>query len=120
MFKSDYIMEMISHLIRFLSNVLFGKDIVAYEVISEDGYVETDYVYREILKLLEDGKINEAENFLYEYFDPANKEYAKLAIDFYSRLNKIDDKTLEAANFSRKEVEEGLREISSLMGIRSF
>lgn len=40
-----------------------------------------------------------------------------VAIDFYQRLNDLDDTFLQDNNFSRVEIEEGLKDIARKYGI---
>ena len=40
-----------------------------------------------------------------------------VAVDFYHRLNNLDDGVLQENDFSREEIEEGLRDIASKAGI---
>lgn len=68
--------------------------------------------------MLDEGKVNEAENRLYEELDPARLPMLELALAFYSRLNQFDDAYLEAHNYSRQEIEEGLHAVTKLFGIQ--
>ncbi len=69
---------------------------------------------------MEQGKINEAENLLFENLDTDNKRYMELALDFYERLNNFEDDFLEENNFSREEIEEGLKEIFKKFKVPNF
>lgn len=46
-----------------------------------------------------------------------NKDHILLTLDFYDRLNGLSDEFLENNNFSRKEIEMGLKEIAQRFGI---
>lgn len=54
---------------------------------------------------------------LFEEVDTNDIKYLELALDFYNRLNEMDDEFLENNNFSRKEVEEGLKDLLKEFGI---
>ena len=41
----------------------------------------------------------------------------RVGIDFYTNLNRLEDKVLEAHNYSREEIEQGLHDLSSEYGI---
>ena len=43
-----------------------------------------------------------------------------VAIDFYQRLNNLNNEFLQANNFSREEIEEGLRDIAKRSGIQIY
>jgi len=117
MLQQDFVMKQIKSLINFIAKILLKKENVEYILSSEDEYSKTDFIHKELLKLLEVGKINEAENLLFEELDTIDLKYLELAIDFYDRLNRLDDAFLEENNFSREEIEEGLREIANRFGI---
>ena len=63
------------------------------------------------------GQLGQAEDLLYANFDRENLNYLRLGLNFYETLNAMEDETLEAANFSRAEVEEGLQELMRRWGI---
>lgn len=80
-------------------------------------YTQTDYLHKQLLSLINQGKINEAENMLYEELGPKNKKYIELALDFYGRLNNLDDEFLEKNNFPREEIEQGLKAVAKEFGV---
>lgn len=117
MFEQDYVMRMISSSIRFLAKIFFKKDTVTYELPYNKTFTQTDYLHKQLLSLIKQGKINEAENLLFEKLDPKNERYMELALDFYKRLNDLDDNFLEKNNFTREEIEQGLKDIAQKCGI---
>lgn len=120
MFEQDYVMRMIKDLVKFLAKILFNRDTIAYELSDNEKYTQSDDLHKELLSLIMIGKLNEAENLLFERFDPKDKRYLELALDFYQRLNNLDDEFLEKNNFPREEIEEGLREIAKQFGISTY
>ena len=46
--------------------------------------------------------------------DPQDMEYMRLAIDFYSKLNDLSDDELEACDFSREEIDDGLQVVINI------
>ena len=120
MIKQDYMMRMIDDLIRLLTKLLFKKDIIIYELPSQQSYTQTDYLYKQLLHLIDKGKINEAENLLFENIDPNDKRYMELALDFYAKLNNLDDESLEKSDFPREEIEQGVKEIAKVFGLSLF
>lgn len=117
MYEQDYILRITGDLIRFLSMVIFGKDTPVYELAEDEDSRESDGLHKQLLALLSENKINEAENLLFEKFNPSDNRQVMVAVDFYHRLNKMDDKFLHDNNFSRREIEEGLRDIASEAGV---
>ncbi len=116
-YKQDYIMRIINDLVRFLAKIFFNKDTVTYQLPDEENYTQTDYLHKQLLSMIRQGKINEAENLLFQYLDTDDKKYLELALDFYERLNNLDDSFLERSNFPREEIEQGLRAIAKEFGI---
>lgn len=120
MYQQDYIMRIISNLIKFLSKIIFGKDIAIYELSEDEKYKQSDNLHKGLLLLLSEKKINEAENLLFEEFNPKDNRQMMVAIDFYQRLNNLDNELLQQGNFSRKEIEEGLEDIAKRAGIITY
>lgn len=117
MYEQDYIMRKIKRLIGFLGKACLNKDFVIYELPKEEKHTETDDLHKNLLILINQGKINEAENLLFEDLNNKDKRYMELALDFYERLNNSDNEYLEKNNFSRGEIEEGLKEVAKEFGI---
>ena len=65
--------------------------------------------------MIYDGKINEAENALFEVVEKDPKlEYLKLIENFYSEIAKMSDEYLVKQNYSREEVFESLDQIQAI------
>ena len=109
MFEQDYIMRQIKELVRALLKLLFhlDTDSPALELLEQS----TEREQKEtVLDLVDAGRINEAENLVYD----ADLETALL---FYSYVNEKSDEFLEANEFSRKEVLQGLKDCISRYGL---
>ena len=120
MYEQDYIMRMINNLVKFLSKIVFNKEIPVYETSQKEEYAQSDDLHKNLLSLLSDGKINEAEDMLFEDFNPKDNKDLMVALDFYNRLNNMDDEYLKANDFSREEIEQGLRDIAKRTGIATY
>lgn len=103
-----------------LISVILGKENKVYDLPLEDQYKSSEGLLRELLTMVNDGKINEAENLLYESFEQDNKKDIENAILFYSYLNKLDNDFLEKCNYSREEIELGIKEIAKKSGMEGF
>jgi predicted DNA-binding ArsR family transcriptional regulator len=117
MFNKDYIMREIENLSRFLATVIFQKRTSAVEIIDEQGNIsESGLLYHRLKALINENKINEAENLLFAEFeqDP-NEHNLEVAIQFYKTLQELSDETLENANFSREEIIEGVESIKKIL-----
>ena len=116
-YEKDYIMRQIKMLGQLLAHLLLHSDNVKYELPAKAPYTQMDLFYQELCGLLSQGRINEAENRLYEELDPSDIRYLRIAIDFYLQLNERDDAYLEAHDFTRTEIEEGLKQIAQQYGV---
>jgi len=115
--EQDYLMRQINDFSRALGKTLFNKSVPSEEIVNPDGSISEEAMNKAILlKKIEDGKLNEAENFLFDVLnksdDPAMLE---VGVWFYAQLNKQSDKQLEQAEFSREEIADGLNEIKAML-----
>jgi hypothetical protein len=116
-FQKDWLMRQIEMILRFIISLLFMKEYAAYEIDCENSISANDPLYEQVMRLLSEGKICEAEDLLFDNFDADNNEFLKLAVYFYATINKLSDEELEARNFSREEIKDGLHEIMKRRGI---
>ena len=110
-YDNDIISRQIEALIHLASKILLGSN---YEPYTEG---LCDSLYHRINSLIEENSIGECEDLIFDSFDPESDDYIRLAINFYHRLNTLDDETLEAADFERDEVRDGLMEFMRMCGI---
>lgn len=116
MFEQDYIMRLVKEMVRTILKLIFNIDteFPTGELLEEQEEKET---LDRLLRLVDSGNINQAENELYELLAEENRTNLKIALLFYSYLNEKEDAFLEEHNFSREEVEEGLRTVVSQYGL---
>lgn len=119
-FEQDYIMRLIKQMVAALISVILGKENKMYELPLEDQYESSEGLLRKLLTMVNDGKINEAENLLYENLEQDNKKEIENAILFYSYLNELDNDFLEKCDYSRDEIEMGLKEIAKRTGMEGL
>lgn len=109
-------MRLIKEIVRMIIKILFNIDTEkpTEELLNEaEKRKELDM----LLALIDNGYINEAENKIYEMSSDKSMENLKMALIFYSYLNDKPDDFLEKNNFSREEIEKGLKDIISLYGL---
>ncbi len=117
MYKKDWLLNQIDDLVEFLSRVFLNQTNTEY--LPENIVNSTsDELYNTLDKLICDKKINEAENLLFEKIDTQNPKHLTIAINFYDKLNKLSDETLEEANYTREEINQGLHDILDEFGIK--
>ena len=119
MFEQDYIMRLIKEMVRAILKLLFNIDT---DSPSTDLLKETEdkAMPESLMNMIDDGRIDEAENKIYEITEERDKKNLEIAILFYSYLNDKSDAFLEEHNFSREEVMQGLKDVLSRYGIDSF
>ena len=116
-FEQDYIMRCIHEMVRFILKMLFNIDDI------NQCEEKTQMKMREHSKLMSmasEGKINEAENYLYDCIDSNDKNWLIIGIRFYNLLNEFDDIFLEKHDYSRQEVHDGLIRLLSSYGHESL
>ncbi len=69
-------------------------------------------------QLVEERKINTAENLLFDMFDKAKTYYVRIGLEFYNRISLLDKEELEAADFSIEEIGEGLKDMLDFYKIK--
>lgn len=123
MLENDYIIKQINMAINFLASVLFKKDTTEYHNIKDEKGNVT-YIGRTVLnlrQLADEGKINEAEDLLFDEIEKNPKiDLLEAAIDFYGYLNEKDDSFFEENKFSRQEIFEGLYDVQKIYGIEQI
>lgn len=119
MLQDDFIMRMIHEMVTTLLKLIFHIELGENE---EQNFKdqETASNYLELLALIQAGKINEAENKLLDELDSDDMEHFKMALMFYYHLNQIDYNFLEEHNYSKNEITDGLRYVSTVYGYDSM
>ena len=119
MFEQDYVMRLIKEMVRAILKLLFNIDTASpsAELLKDE---EEQQTLDELLDMVDNGLINEAENKIYEITEEGKKTDLEMALLFYSYLNDKSDDFLEAYNFSRDEIKSGLKDITVRYGIDGF
>ena len=108
MLQDDYILRQIREMVRAVMKMLFQVSTVE---LTPDVIEDTDA--RQILtNLADNGKIDEAENQLYEMTCDGDRQNLEIGLLFYYHLNGKDDEFLEASNFSREEIMMGIQDLA--------
>lgn len=114
-------MRKIETIIQMVAKIIFKKDFerdnIQFDIYDESNSVEIHRLYERLIDLINELKINEAENILFVEINNDDLIYIKIAVDFYNRLNKLNDEELERANFTREEIKSGLEDILKLYNI---
>ena len=74
-------------------------------------------LWDELCRLCGLGEINRAENLLFEGLDISDVSTFPSALGFCGHLNRFSDKELEAWDYSREEIFDGLRDCAEQYGV---
>ena len=111
MLQDDYILRQIREMVRAVMKMLFQVN--ASELTPE---VIEDTDARQILTnlndLVDNGRIDDAENQLYEMTCEGDRQNLEIGLLFYYHLNSKDDEFLEANNFGREEIMTGIQNLA--------
>ena len=117
-YHEDWLMRQIETMVSAIISVIFQTSPKSEEIGMEINISDTvDSGRRDtLIAFLQEGKICEAENWLYENIDENDISWLHTAVYFYSEINKLSDEYLAAHDFSREEIESGLSEVCGLYG----
>lgn len=119
MFEQDYVMRLIKEMVRTILKLFFNIDAESPTVeLLEDK--EEKEVLGNLLDMIDAGKINEAENILYDLINEADMNSLKVALLFYSYLNDKTDDFLEVNGFNRNEIKLGIEKVADSFGLSSI
>lgn len=68
-----------------------------------------DSLYIKLMKMVDEGELGEAENYLWEQIKTGKAEDIQLALDIYAYMNDKEDDFLDAHNFTREEIQDGVQ-----------
>ena len=111
MLQDDFILRQIREMIHAVMKMLFQVNAseLSPEVIED---VSARTVLEELLALTDEGRIDKAENQLYEMTCDGDRQNLEIGLLFYYNLNGKDDDFLEAHNFSREEIMTGIQDLA--------
>ncbi|MBR1866915.1 MAG: hypothetical protein IJ801_10510 [Lachnospiraceae bacterium] len=106
MLEEDYVMRIIHEMVRTLLKLLFNMDEKREDIRIAD--METDRQYRLLCRLVDSGRMNEAENRLFDEIDPSDINDLQMGLLFFDYLNELSDEVLEEAQYTREEIRLGI------------
>ena len=114
--ESDYIMRMIKEAARVLFSLIFGKKYTQVELPKENKFSVSGSSLDDLTELVDQGKINEAENILLENLDYENPEELAAAVLFYEYVSEKGQEFLQAHDYSLEEAAKGIKQIAEYAG----
>ncbi len=106
------------NLTKMLAAMMFRKDspIIADGAIAPES--EPGIVLARVRTLIDERRINAAENLLFDMLDIQKPVYAAIALDFYAHLSMLSEEELKAADFSVEEIGQGIADMMKIYRIR--
>ena len=115
--QQDWLMRqiemMISMIIR-LFNTKLSQGLAPAEEMDQNVSGELE---DELNFLLRQGQLGKAEDLLFQRLDPDDKSVLITALHFYQQANALTDPELEAQDFTREELLEGLEQAVKRYGL---
>lgn len=116
--QKDYVMRIVHEWVRTLIKLIFNQDI---DKDDDDGIsLEVMELYRKLLSMIDDGKINEAENILVDGLETGGQTYFEMALLFYEKLSGKTEEFLAEHDYSQEEVVDGLKYVVDYYGYGSL
>ena len=116
-YENDVIMRQVRDMARMLAKILFGKDTPTYELEQNEIQTSSDDLYSRLIAMVKQGKINQAENVLYDELDRDEDSTIEVALGFYDYLNEMPTEFLAMNEYSREEINEGIKALADRKGL---
>lgn len=114
--EKDYIMRMIKEMVSVLFSIIFGKQYVSVDEERKNGYEVSGTDLNDLLAMIENGQINEAENLMLDDLDYSDKKELAAALLFYQYLSEKKKDFLQDHDYSDEEILEGAKQVLQKAG----
>ena len=114
--EKDYIMRMIKEMVSVLFSILLGKQYVSVDEERKNGYEVSGTDLNDLLDMIENGQINEAENLMLDDIDYSDKKELAAALLFYQYLSEKKKDFLWDHDYSDEEILDGAKQILQKAG----
>lgn len=114
--EKDYIMRIVKEMVRILFSLMFGKQYVSVEQEAKNEFEVSGIKLNELLTMVDNGEINEAENLILDGIDYSSKNEIGAAALFYQYLSEKNEDFLQKNNYTKEEVLDGMNHIMQKAG----
>lgn len=114
--EKDYIMRMIKEMVSVLFSILLGKQYVSVDEERKNGYEVSGTDLNDLLDMIDNGQINEAENLMLDDIDYSDKKELAAALLFYQYLSEKKKDFLWDHDYSDEEILDGVKQILQKAG----
>ncbi|MCI6000640.1 MAG: DUF6483 family protein [Finegoldia magna] len=118
--SNDWLLKQINVVSEFLQK-LFTDMETNRKLNENEQYQKDSFEFERLLEnLIEEDRINDAENILFKKLETNNLMYATIATRFYDKLKGLPDEKLQKSNYSRDEILQGLNDMCDMFGLEIF
>lgn len=118
--SNDWLLKQINVVSEFLQK-LFTDMETSRKLNENEQYQKDSFEFERLLEnLIEEDRVNDAENILFEKLETNNLMYATIATRFYDKLKGLSDEKLQKSNYSRDEILQGLNDMCDMFGLEIF
>lgn len=112
---ADIIQQMIEGAAAIAAKILTGKQTKKTEIIVEQS-MGTENLSALLAGLIKQGAYNKAEDILFQQLEiyPTIDLY-NVGLEFFEKLNELEDGQLEAGGYSRGEIAQGVQDMTKLL-----
>ena len=114
--EKDYIMRMIKEMVSVLFSILLGKQYVSVDEERKNGYEVSGTDLNDLLDMIDNGQINEAENLMLDDIDYSDKKELAAALLFYQYLSEKKKDFLQDHDYSDEEILDGAKQVVQKAG----
>ncbi len=114
--EKDYIMRMIKEMVSVLFSILLGKQYVSVDDERKNGYEVSGTDLNDLLDMIDNGQINEAENLMLDDIDYSDKKELAAALLFYQYLTEKKKDFLQDHGYSDEEILDGAKQVLQKAG----
>lgn len=114
--EKDYIMRMIKEMVSVLFSILLGRQYVSVDEERKNGYEVSGTDLNELLDMIDNGQINEAENLMLDDLDYSDKKELAAALLFYQYLSEKKEDFLRDHDYSDEEILDGAKQVLQKAG----
>lgn len=114
--EKDYIMRMIKEMVSVLFSILLGKQYVSVDEERKNGYEVSGTDLNDLLDMIDNGQINEAENLMLDVLITVIKRDWRQLCCFYQYLSEKKKDFLQDHDYSDEEILDGAKQILQKAG----
>ena len=114
--EKDYIMRMIKEMVSVLFSIFLGKQYVSVDEERKNGYEVSGTDLNDLLDMIDNGQINEAENLMLDDLDYSDKKELAAALLFYQYLSEKKEVFLRDHDYSDEEILDGAKQVLQKAG----